>query len=81
MNCKVNGSGVLLYDLNASVPFEKNVADEHCDVAERMFKLALNDAKEGVHDYLIEIAGTEEDVPGCSELALGNLLNHKGDKK
>ena len=81
LNCKVNGSGVLLYDLNASDPFEKNVADEHRDVAERLFKLALDDAKGGVPDYLIEMAGTEEDVPGCSELALGNLLNRTGDNK
>ncbi len=71
LNCKVDGSGALLYDLTAVAPFETNVADENPDVAKKMFKDAMDDASGDLPEYLMEMARNQEDAPGCSELAVG----------
>ena len=68
-NGKLDATGVLLHDLAAEDPFARNVADEHPDVARRMFDLAIADAKGGVPDWIVELARSEADAPGCSDLA------------
>ena len=69
LNVKIDGTGPFLYDLNAAKPRDKNLADENPDVVQRLFALAIADAKGGFPDYLMELAKSEKDAPGCSDLA------------
>ncbi len=69
MNCKVDGRGAFLYDLEAESPFEQNLADQHRDQVEKLFHMALRDAGGGFPDYLMDLAWSQEDAPGCSDLA------------
>jgi len=69
LNVKVDGSGPFLYDLEAPDPRKKNAADDHADVVQRMFQMAMDDAHGGLPDYVMELARSEKDAPGCSELA------------
>ncbi len=69
MNCKVDGSGVLLHDLSTGQPFAENKAPENHQVVQRMYAQAVVDAGGEFPDYLMELAGTEADAPGCSALA------------
>jgi arylsulfatase A-like enzyme len=68
-NCKVNGSGVFLYDRQAAEPFARNVADEHRDVVDSLFQQALADAGGRFPDWLLKLAEGEADAPGCSAMA------------
>ena len=68
-NCKCDGRGMLLYDLQGRKPFAKNVADKHGKVARRLFEQAAADAAGGFPDWLIEMARKQADAPGCSDLA------------
>jgi arylsulfatase A-like enzyme len=69
LNLKVDATGPFLYDLRAEEPRENNLADEHPDIVSRMFAQAVNDAQGGFPDYLLELARSQSDAPGCSELA------------
>ena len=69
LNCKVDGSGVLLRDLSSANPFEQNLADQHRDVVRKLYKAALADAKTDLPDFLLEMARNQDDAPGCSDLA------------
>jgi arylsulfatase A-like enzyme len=71
LNSKVDGTGVLLHDLRAADPFARNVASERPEVAKDLFAKARADADEkgGFPDWLIELARSQEDAPGCSDLA------------
>jgi arylsulfatase A-like enzyme len=68
-NGKADGTGALLYDLQAAEPFARNVADEHVDVANRLFAQAKADAGGSFPEWLVELARSEKDAPGCSDLA------------
>lgn len=68
-NCKVDGKGCLLYDLQVQKPFEKNVADENPEVVKELFALALEDAGGSYPEWLIDLARNQTDAPGCSDLA------------
>jgi len=68
-NCKVDGTGVLLYDLEADDPFARNVGDEHPDVVNALFAQAVEDAGGGFPDWLLDLARNQADAPGCSDLA------------
>ena len=68
-NCKADGTGVLLYDLEADDPFATNVADEHPDVVNSLFAQAKDDAGGGFPDWIVELARNQADAPGCSYLA------------
>ena len=68
-NCKADGAGVLLYDLEAAAPFAANVARQHCDVADKLFCLAKQDAGGAFPDWIIKLAQEQADAPGCSDLA------------
>jgi len=69
LNVKVDGTGPFLYDLEAPNPRERNAADDRPDVVQRMFQMAMDDAHGGLPDYVMELARSEKDAPGCSELA------------
>jgi len=69
LNCKVDGTGVLLYDLQAAEPFAHNVGDQNSETVNRLFAKALEDAGGSFPDWIIEMAKTRRDAPGCSELA------------
>lgn len=69
LNCKINGTGVLLHDLESSNPFDKNVGDKNAKVVNALFKKALDDAGGPIPDWIMELNKTEKDAPGCSDLA------------
>ena len=68
-NCKVDGTGVLLHDLEAGDPFARNVADKHPEVVQDLFAQAKADAGGSFPDWIIELARNQTDAPGCSSLA------------
>jgi len=67
-NCKADGTGVLLYDLEAADPFARNVADEYPDVVNDLFAQAKEDGGGDFPDWIIELARDQADAPGCSDL-------------
>jgi len=69
MNCKVDGGGVLLRDLNARRPFAENVADSNVEVVQRMYAQGVADAGGGIPNYLLDLAASQSDAPGCSPIA------------
>ncbi len=69
LNCKINGKGVFLRDLNSGKPFENNVADSNPDVVRDMFNKGVADAGGEFPDFIIKLAEGQADAPGCSELA------------
>ena len=68
-NCKADGTGVLLHDLEADNPFTRNVAGEHPDVVSDLFAQATADAGGSFPDWIVELARNQADAPGCSDLA------------
>ena len=69
LNCKVDGSGVLLHDLKAQEPFQASVADANRPVVRRLFQAALADAGGTIPEWLLDVAKKQTDAPGCSALA------------
>ncbi len=69
LNSKVDGTGVLLYDLRVAKPFAKNVARKHPRVVNNLVSKAKEDAKGEFPEWLMEMARNEKDAPGCSDLA------------
>jgi arylsulfatase A-like enzyme len=67
-NCKVDGTGVLLYDLKNKDPFTSNVAEGNSHVVDRLFACAKADAGGSFPDWIINLAKDEADAPGCSDL-------------
>ena len=68
-NGKVDGTGAFLYDLKNAQPFIRNVADDNTDVVNHLFAQAKEDAGGSFPEWLVELARTQTDAPGCSELA------------
>jgi arylsulfatase A-like enzyme len=68
-NCKVDGTGVILYDLAAKDPFAANVAADHVDVVNALFATAKQDAGGAFPEWLLDLARNQADAPGCSDLA------------
>ncbi|MBN1351560.1 sulfatase [candidate division KSB1 bacterium] len=68
-NCKLDGKGALLYDLNAKQPFSKNVADDNLSVANALFETALADGDHNIPEWIYNLAKEQKDAPGCSDLA------------
>lgn len=69
LNCKIDGTGGFLYDLERDPGMKKNVAKEHPEEAKRLFRLAVEDAGGEYPDYLQRICANQADAPGCSDLA------------
>ena len=68
-NCKVDGTAAFLYDRHSINPFAWNVADEHPNVLNELFKQIKDDAGGDFPAWLIQLAKNEADAPGCSLLA------------
>ncbi|HGE71081.1 TPA: hypothetical protein ENX78_09620 [Candidatus Poribacteria bacterium] len=68
LNCKINGRGVFLRDLNSEKPFDSNVADKHPDVVNYLYKKGVEDAGGKFPEYIEKLAEGQADAPGCSEL-------------
>jgi len=62
-NCRADGSGPILHDLNESGSFTKNVAADNAGVVETLFNTAKGDAVGGFPDYILELARTQPDIP------------------
>jgi len=69
LNCKVDGTGVLLYDLGAREPFATNVAEKKPEVVKQLFGQATRDAGGSFPEWLLDLARKQADAPGCSDLA------------
>ncbi|MCC7449656.1 MAG: sulfatase [Anaerolineae bacterium] len=69
MNCKVNGTGTFLHDLTAPAPFETNLADANPDIVRQLYAYGVKDAGDEFPEYLLELAASQNDAPGCSALA------------
>jgi hypothetical protein len=55
LNIKINGTQAILYDLQASDPRSKNVADAHPDVVKSLFSKAIEDAHGGIPEHVMQI--------------------------
>jgi arylsulfatase A-like enzyme len=69
MNCKIDGTGPFLHDLATSSPFETNVADALPDIVRSMYAQGVADANGEFPPFLLELAASQDDAPGCSALA------------
>lgn len=70
LSIKANGKGALLYPLEqADDPNAKSVAEEHPDVVQRLFGLALKEAGSQFPEHILAAAERREDAPGCSPVA------------
>ncbi len=68
LNCKVDGTGVLLHDLKQSDAFAKNVAQDNPQAVNELFAMARADATGGFPDWILEVARGQKDAPGCGDL-------------
>ncbi|MGQ9661897.1 MAG: sulfatase [Kiritimatiellia bacterium] len=68
LNCKVDGTGVFLYDRSSGDAFASNMADRNPHVVRDLFELALQDAGGSFPAWLIDLARRDADAPGCSML-------------
>ena len=68
-NAKVDGTGVLLHDLNQADPFARNVANVNHEEVGLLHNMALADAGKDIPAFLLEMAAKQPHAPGCSELA------------
>jgi len=69
LSCKIDGSGVLLYNLKKDPLLKKNVAEEHQNVVDYLFGKGVDDAGGSFPDYLLQLEREGMDSPGCSPLA------------
>lgn len=69
LNIKIDGTGAFLYDLDAPNARENNLADRNAAVVQDLFGKAVEDARGGFPDYLMGMATSQMDAPGCSDLA------------
>lgn len=69
LNCKMDGTGALLYDLRDTYPFARSVARKYPEMVKSLFALAQEDARGGFPDWLLDLAKRQADAPGCSDLA------------
>ena len=69
LNCKVDGEGVFLHDLATAEPFAANLADANPQVVKDLYHKGVADAGGRFPDYLLALAQSQSDAPGCSDLA------------
>ena len=70
LNCKIDGSGVLLRDLNAEKPFEGNAADDNPEVVRELFNKGVADAGGEFPSFIAKMAEKMPDAPGSRGLAM-----------
>jgi arylsulfatase A-like enzyme len=69
LNCKVNGRGAFLHDRTERDPFAENLAEREPRVVKALFETGLAEAKGGFPAYLMDLAESAADAPGCSPFA------------
>ena len=68
-NAKVNGRGAFLHDRTARTPFAENAAEREPRVVKELFEVGVAEAKGGFPAYLMDLAESAADAPGCSPFA------------
>ena len=68
-NSKVNGRGALLYDRTRAHPFDENLAEREPGLVRELFEAGRAEAKGEFPAYLLELAESTADAPGCSPFA------------
>jgi arylsulfatase A-like enzyme len=68
-NCKADSTGPLLHDLSADEPFANNVASTHRNTVDELFAVAKQDAGGAFPEWILKLAESQADAPGCSDLA------------
>lgn len=68
LNCKVDGTGVILHDLEAAMPSAHNVADQNADAVQALFSQAEQDAGGAFPNCLLDLARNQANAPGGSAL-------------
>jgi hypothetical protein len=68
-NAKVDGTGALLFDRTRPDGFDRSLADEERAICRELFGLGRAEARGGFPDYLLELAQSAADAPGCSPFA------------
>jgi arylsulfatase A-like enzyme len=68
MNCKIDGKGAFLYDLDSEDAFKKNLVAENMELAKKMFELAKQDANGPYPDFLMGRAINHKNWPGGVDL-------------
>jgi arylsulfatase A-like enzyme len=69
LNCQVDGSGSLLFDLASQDPFAANVAGTNAEVVRRLYAQGVADAGGEFPDYLLKQAAGEVEAPQWDPLA------------
>ncbi len=60
---------MILHDLTTDDPFARNVASDYPDVVDELFAVAKEDAGGAFPEWILELAASQADAPGCSDLA------------
>ena len=69
LNCMVDGSRPLLYDLSSEDPFRTSVAQTYPEIVHELFSLGVADAGGEFPEYLLKEARDELEVPKWNPLA------------
>ncbi len=68
-NAKINGRGAFLHDSPRPDPDAPNLAHQHPEVVDRLFKTGKADAGGTFPEFLLQQAEGAGDAPGCSPFA------------
>jgi arylsulfatase A-like enzyme len=69
LNCMVDGSRALLYDLTAADPFGMNVAPSNPAIVDKLFAFGVEDSGGDFPDFLLKEARGELQLPSWNPLA------------
>jgi len=75
LNCKADGTGVLLHDLKEAEPFTKNVAGGNTEAVNELFALAKADAAGGFPEWILELARSQKDAPDLTPTVIPFLTS------
>jgi arylsulfatase A-like enzyme len=75
LNCKIDKSGPILYNLNELIPFQTNVAEAYPEVVDNLYALGTTDAGGEFPDYLLKQARGETKAPVWDPLSPTNILD------
>jgi arylsulfatase A-like enzyme len=68
-NCKVDGRGAFLHDRTKADPFVENLAEQERGTVRELFEVGKADGGGTFPDYLLDLAASSVDAPGCSPFA------------
>jgi arylsulfatase A-like enzyme len=70
-NAKVDGRGAFLFDRKPPDPFAENLTDAEPALVRELFETGVAEAAGGFPRFLLELAQSAVDAPGCSPIAVG----------